>query len=218
MTAHDPHTEQAEPVPARSPQDVGTPSPVLIVFLVIPLLGILVALLMVAAEMRTQNTIPPQELPSEIEGNAASLVNQFAPDFTLPSLEGPDISLSDYRGRVVFVNFWQTTCPPCVEELPEFREFFADQNPAEVALIAVNVDEMRQTIMDFFTENNIVGIPVALDTDSSVRRSYGVMGYPVTFVINAEGVVRFTKIGTMTYDEMEDYLDLAQSTDPSANG
>ncbi|MCA9912297.1 MAG: TlpA family protein disulfide reductase [Anaerolineae bacterium] len=219
MTAHDPHTEQteAEVIPERPALDDGKPSPVLIIFLVIPLLGILVALLMVAGDMRTQNNIP-QELPPELAGTAPSLVNQPAPDFTLPSLEGPDVTLSDYRGRVVFVNFWQTTCPPCVEELPEFREFFADQDPAEVALLAVNVDETRQTIMDFFTENNIIGIPVVLDSDSSVRRTYGVMGYPVTFVINTEGVVRFTKIGSMTYDEMEDYLDLAQTTDPSVDG
>ncbi len=218
MNAHDPHTEQAEPVAERPPLDDGKPSPVLIIFLLIPLLGILVALLMVAADMRTRQTGLPQELPPELAGDAASLVNQPAPDFTLPSLEGPDVTLSDYRGRVVFVNFWQTTCPPCIEELPEFREFFADQDPAEVALLAVNVDETRQTIVDFFTENNIVGIPVVLDEDSSVRRSYGVMGYPVTFVIDVDGQVRFTKIGTMTYDEMEDYLELAQTTDPSVGG
>ncbi len=218
MTKPDPHKEQAEPTPGQKPSDNGSPSPVLIIFLVIPLLGILVALLMVAGELRSQQTAVPQDMPPDLAGNAASLVNQVAPDFTLPSLDGPDVTLSDYRGRVVFVNFWQTTCPPCVEELPEFREFLADHDPAEVTLLAVNVDETRQTITDFFTEHNIVGIPVVLDENSAVRRTYGVMGYPVTFVIDEEGIVRFTMIGSITYDDMEELLDLAQTTEVSAQG
>jgi len=216
MTKPDQHLEQSVPTTAENPSDSGTPSPVLIIFLVIPLLGILVALVMVAGEMRNQQSTVPQDLPPDLAGNAASLVNQAAPDFTLPSLEGDEVTLSDYRGRVVFLNFWQTTCPPCIEELPDFRDFVTDQDPAEVALIAVNVDETREMINDFFTENNIVGIPVVLDRDSSVRRSYGVMGYPVTFVINEEGIVRFTMIGAITYDDMEDLLELAQTTEVGA--
>jgi peroxiredoxin len=218
MTTQDSHSEQTAQPPARKPSDNGTPSPVLVIFLVIPLLGILVALLMVAGELRNQQATVPQDLPPELAGNAASLVNQVAPDFTLPSLEGPDVTLSDYRGRVVFVNFWQTTCPPCIEELPDFREFISDNDPAEVALLAVNVDESRQTITDFFTENNIVGIPVVLDSNSAVRRTYGVMGFPVTFVIDEEGVVRFTMIGAITYDDMTELLELAQTTEVDVQG
>lgn len=216
MTTQEPIAEQTTAEP-QNPPDNGKPSPVLVVFLVIPLLGILVALLMVAGDLRNQSAVPEQ-LPPELAGNAASLVNQPAPDFTLPSLEGPDVTLSDYEGRVIFVNFWQTTCPPCIEELPEFREFLSDHDPAEVALLAVNVDETRQTITNFFTENNIVGIPVVLDQNSAVRRTYGVMGYPVTFVIDADGIVRFMMLGSITYDDMEELFELAQTTDPSAEG
>jgi peroxiredoxin len=186
----------------------GNPSPVLVIFLVLPLLGILAALLMVASEIRSQRA--EQATLSQITGNPSALVNYAAPDFTLSMLDGQPIALSDYRGKTLFLNFWQTTCVPCITEMPEFLDFMADQNPNEVALLAVNVAETPTLVREFFATNDIIGIPTALDVDSIVRNQYGVVGFPMTFIINAEGVVRSLFIGGMTYDDMEAALELAQ--------
>ena len=191
------------------PTEHGNPSPVLVIFLVLPLLGILAALLMVAAEIRNQRT--EQATLSQITGNPSALVNYAAPDFTLAMLDGQPVSLSDYRGKTLFLNFWQTTCVPCITEMPEFLDFMADQNPDEVALLAVNVAETPTLVREFFATNDIIGIPTAMDTDSIVRNQYGVVGFPMTFIINAEGVVRSLFIGGMSYDDMQAALELAQS-------
>jgi peroxiredoxin len=204
-----------EELPPLLPQplpDDSNPSPVLVIFLALPLLGLLVALLMIATEMRNQRS---EDGIAQIVDNPASLVNYAAPDFNLPMLDGRQVSLADYRGKTLFLNFWQTTCVPCITEMPEFLDFMADQNPDEVALLAINVAESPGLVREFFAANDIIGIPTALDSDSSVRNEYGVLGFPMTFVINAEGVVRFLNIGGLNYDDMEEYLNLVQITEPN---
>jgi peroxiredoxin len=196
-------------------EDLGNPSPVLIIFLILPLLGILAALLMVAGNIRTQRA--EQAALPQVANNPSTLVNYAAPDFSLITLDGREVRLEDYRGKTLFLNFWQTTCVPCIVEMPEFTAFMEDQNPDEVALLAVNVGETPSMIREFFATNDIVGIPVALDELSNVRDEYGVLGFPMTFVINEEGVVRFLHIGGLFYDDMEEFLYLAQTTDPSVS-
>ena len=198
-------------LPEQPLPDNGNPSPVLVIFLVLPLLGILAALLMVASEMRNQRI---QDGITQIAANPATLVNYAAPDFNLPTLDGQQVSLADYRGKTLFLNFWQTTCVPCVTEMPEFLDFMADQNLDEVALLAINIAETPGLIREFFAMNDIIGIPTALDSDSTVRNQYGVPGLPMTFIINGEGVVRFLNIGGLNYDDMEEYLYLTQTTNP----
>lgn len=176
-----------------------SPAPVLVIFLIIPLLGILVALVMVAMELRNTQS-------DATVSNPAQLINFRAPDFLLDKLDGGDVALSEYGGKILFLNFWQTTCVPCITEMPEFMAFFAEQDPEEVALLAVNFDETPERIRQFFATYDIVGIPTALDPDSTVRYSYGVQGIPVTFIIDARGVIRFMHIGGMDMTLMQDYL------------
>jgi peroxiredoxin len=197
--------QQPDPQPIAS----GKPAPILIIFLIIPLLGILVALLMVASELNQASST--DGLIAAIS-NPATLINSGAPDFTLPLLDRDIVSLEDYRGRILFLNFWQTTCVPCITELPEFIDFMSEQNPDEVALLTVNFEESAETIRAFLARHNIVGLPIALDLQSTVRREYGIQGIPVTFVIDAQGTVRYTNIGMLTLDDMQAYLERVQST------
>lgn len=202
-------TSESQQNDPQQPATSGKPAPILIVFLIIPLLGILMALLMVASELTQASAA--DGLIAAIS-NPAILVNSSAPDFTLPRLDSGIVSLEDYRGRILFLNFWQTTCVPCVTELPEFIEFMSEQNPEEVALLAVNFEESAETIRAFLARHNIVGLPIALDLQSTVRREYGIQGIPVTFVIDAQGTVRYTNIGALTLDDMQAYLERVQST------
>lgn len=203
-------TDQTEEVVSPAPTSdepnlktkTGKPAPVLLVFLMIPLLGILIALLMIALEPPTQ----PETTTADLQARSMSLIDFAAPHFELSNLDGERVTLADYEGQPLFLNFWQTTCAPCVRELPAFAEFDAEQDQA--AVLAINFDETSQDIRNFFEENGIEGVPVALDPDSGVRRSYGVEFIPTTFVIDSDGVVRFIKLGELTFDDMGDYLDI----------
>lgn len=197
-----------DPPEKRLETDGGNPSSVLVVLLVLPLMGILMALLMVATNL---DALRGSEQPTR-SGN--TLINYPAPDFSVQNLDGRTVQLSDYAGKTLFVNFWQTTCAPCIEELPEFADF-QDEYGDEAAVLAINFDETSAQIRTFLAENDIVGVPIALDPQSDVRSNYGVVQIPTTFVISPEGTVRFLRVGAMTLDDMEDYLDLVQTTDPS---
>lgn len=183
-------------------------SPTLLLFLIVPIVGITVALVMILSETDAGKAVM---LPDNLEPQAASLISFAAPLFELYDMNGRVVKLEDYRGRVLLLNFWQTTCAPCIKELPDFADFAADQGEMGAAVLAVNFDETSQMVNDFFSKNNIEGVPVVLDPDSSVRNSYGVIGIPVTFIIDAEGIVRDMHLGALTYDLMEQYAQQASA-------
>lgn len=194
--------EQSPEAPLDS-EDMGQASPILIAFLLIPLLGILAALLMLVNQIRLDraNLSNQDDIP-----NPLALTDSAAPDFELPDLAGDLVSLSDYQGKILFLNFWQTTCPPCVRELPDFVAFIEEQED-DVTWLTVNVAETSELVQAFFTAYSFTDIPVVLDIDSSVRNRYSVIGFPITYVLDAEGIIRHTSIGALTYEQMNDILD-----------
>lgn len=197
---HDPTTP---PLDQQSPSDDQL-NPILIIFLILPLLGIIAALGMIVTNMRADNVITEDGLPDSAT-NPAELINYQAPDFELRDLNGQPVALQDYRGKILFLNFWQTTCPPCIEEMPDFIAFMHDQ-PDDVTWLTVNFNESAERVQTFFDEHNFLGIPVVLDPDSTARYQYGVYGAPVTFILDADGIVRHMNIGRLTYDDMLDYV------------
>jgi peroxiredoxin len=126
-----------------------------------------------------------------------------APDFTLPFLGGGEVSLDQYKGKVLVLNFWATWCPPCRKELPTFmsmhKKFKDNEN---FALLAVSVDEEdgEKEIRKLFASRNIE-LPVALDPERKLADLYGVSGFPETFFIDKTGVVRKKFIGPRTWTD-----------------
>jgi len=189
-----------------SEPEVQRPSPVLLVFLILPLLGILMALVMVAAESQPneQDAVPTfQPAPSR------NLINFQAPDFEIPMLDGTTlVSPSDYEGRPLFINFWATWCGPCVRELPALEEFVAihadDENGP--ALLTINIGETPEEIEGFLEEIGVQNLPVALDANQVIKADYGVQNLPTTYIVDETGMVRFMKLGEMRFEEMGLYL------------
>ena len=204
MTIHDQPPDPADAT-TYNYDDIGTPSPILVLLLVIPLLGILAALLLMVKDLQEKRTTLPPPI-----SNPSAQIYYAAPDFRLDMLDGGVADLEEYRGKVLFLNFWQTTCVPCITEMPEFMAFMDDQNPDEVALLAINFDETPEDIRRFFEQYDIVGIPTALDRDASVAQRYGVSGIPITYIISAAGEVRSLSIGGMNYEEMQERLEIVQ--------
>ncbi|QIA28276.1 TlpA family protein disulfide reductase [Thermaerobacter sp. PB12/4term] len=124
-----------------------------------------------------------------------------APDFTLPQLDGPPVRLAELKGRVVVLNFWASWCLPCREETPALQAFYQRYGD-RVAFYAINVAEPVDTVRAFLAEFGAT-YPVLLDRDKTVFRRYRVTGYPETFWIDPQGILRVHWHGPMTLADME---------------
>lgn len=204
-----PQTQADNTEKPKNAEENSTVNPVLVVFLIVPLLGILTAFLMIANDMQGQSDSAFGGIPNV---NPSSLVNLDAPEFTLNDLNGNQVSISDYEGKILFLNFWQTTCPPCIEEMPDFLDFVEDQ-PDDLTWLTVNFNETDEQVREFFAEYDFLGIPTVMDYNSDVRYQYGVYGAPVTFVIDPDGVIRYMNIGKLTYDDMTALADAVRESD-----
>lgn len=120
----------------------------------------------------------------------------LAPDFTLETLEGESVTLSDLRGQVVLVNFWATWCPPCKAEMPAFEQAYQDYADKGFVLLAVNaIQQDSVPAIDIFKANNGLSFPILLDTDSSISRAYQVQSLPTSFFVDKDGVISEVVIG-----------------------
>jgi peroxiredoxin len=191
-----------------TPQPSARVSPALLIFLIFPLVGIAAAVVMALSSPQA-NTAPGVVA---VEQSAPRLLNWNAPDFQLPDLDGENVRLSDYRGRPVFLNFWATWCEPCKEEFPAFEQFMQEQGANGAMVLAVNTEDNADAIRRFFASIGVQNLRALLDTDLRVQRAYGIVNIPITFIIDAEGVVRYFRPGAMTVADMYDYLEsLAKS-------
>ncbi len=119
-----------------------------------------------------------------------------APDFSLLGLDGRVHQLSDYKGKPVLINFWGTFCPPCKEEMPALQRQYEKWSKEGVVFLEVNVDKNKITVQSFMEQYKL-NLPVLLDPQEKVRKQYGVMDYPTTFFIQADGSIDSKKIGAM---------------------
>ncbi|MBM7853932.1 peroxiredoxin [Desulfohalotomaculum tongense] len=128
-----------------------------------------------------------------------------APDFTLDDLAGNKVSLQDFRGQVVLLNFWNTWCPPCKAEMPEIEETYNKYKDRGFAVLAVNItvqEEYAGAVKDFVTENGY-SFPVLMDRDGKVSLQYGVRSIPTSLIINRQGEIIDAKIGPFAPMELE---------------
>jgi len=136
---------------------------------------------------------------------AAPVVAAPAPDFELETVDGESIRLSDLRGKVVAVNFWATWCSPCRLEMPDLQAR-ADAYGDRLAVLGVNFDETPAEVKAFRDEVG-VRFPLLLDPGAAVQRLYRVVGYPTTYFIDPEGIIRFQHLGLMSAEQMDNYLE-----------
>lgn len=143
-----------------------------------------------------------------------------APDFTLVDQYGITHSLADYRGKVVFLNFWATWCPPCRAEMPyiqELYEEYSQDEDSEVVILGVAFPNLSnetdiQGITDFMEENGYT-YPVLMDEGATLMLPYYITAYPTTFLIGKDGTILGYIPGGMTKDIMQDVI--AQALDYS---
>lgn len=125
-----------------------------------------------------------------------------AQDFTLAVLGGDERSLSDYEGKVVFLNFWATWCGPCVEEMPSMQTLYEEFKQDGLEILAVNLQEAPATVQAFVDEFGYT-YPVLLDRRGEVGMNYSVRGIPSTYIVGRDGRLLGMKIGFRLWDEPE---------------
>lgn len=134
------------------------------------------------------------------KNSTAAEIGGPAPDFTLEDMDGNMVSLSDYKGQFVIVNFFAAWCPPCREEAPELQKF-EEQHGDKVKLLIIDRAEPKIKVQEFIDEFNSTSTYL-LDYNDSMAKPYGVIGQPETFFIDEEGIIRYKHVGTMTKDFM----------------
>ncbi len=144
---------------------------------------------------------------------AAPVVDAPAPDFTVTTLNGETLQLSDLRGQPVFLNFWATWCIPCRAEMPAFAAFTQEYSD-EAVILAVNADrESADAIQAFLADLNAETVPVALDTQSEVRDLYAVAALPTTYFIDSTGNIRTVRFGEVTAADLTEFLAFLERTE-----
>ena len=128
-----------------------------------------------------------------------------APVFTLASRAGQDVSLAQYKGQVVMINFWASWCGPCRTEMPLLESIYKKYNRMGFTLLGVNVEPNSQAANDWLKATP-VSFPILYDTDSKVSKLYDVAGMPSTVIIDRSGNLRVLHRGYKPGDENE-YLD-----------
>lgn len=126
-----------------------------------------------------------------------------APDFTLKDSAGQTVTLSQFRGKVVFLNFWATWCPPCRSEMPSMErlnEVFASK---DFVMLTVNIEEDGMAVVGPFLQQFPHRFSVLLDTEAEVQSLYGVNRFPETFVIDKQGKIVDRIIGARDWSSLE---------------
>jgi len=125
-----------------------------------------------------------------------------AEDFELASLAGGTVKLSDYRGRVLFLNFWATWCPPCRGEMPSMERLHRLLGGRGLEIVAVDLQEPKDTVQKFVTDNSIT-FTVLLDTRGAVGGAWGAQSIPTTYLIDRKGRILARSVGGREWDSSD---------------
>ena len=119
----------------------------------------------------------------------AAKKGEIAPDFTLKNLEGREISLSDYRGKFILINFWATWCVPCKVEMPSLEKLYQRFKSNDFELLPISNDMFGVKVVQPYVETQKFSFPVLVDPLLQVSNRYGVVTLPTTFLIDPKGQV-----------------------------
>jgi len=132
----------------------------------------------------------------------AASISGPAPNFTLKSLSGKNMKLSELSGNVVLINFWASWCGPCLQEMPLLNKIHKKYEPLGFTVLGVNVEENSSNAKAFLADRG-VDFPILLDTKNSVSKLYDVVAMPTTVVVDRDGNMRFLHKGYKPGDEAE---------------
>ena len=125
-----------------------------------------------------------------------------APELKAQDLTGATRTLADYRGKVVLLNFWASWCPPCLREMPSMERLREKMTGRPLAIVALDSAETAEEVNAFLSKMKL-GFPILLDPDGSNTKRWKVFALPTTFLLDAQGRVRYVLTGPTEWDEGE---------------
>jgi len=141
----------------------------------------------------------------DLRSEPAPVEDAIAPDFKLFNLDSEEVHLGELNGQPVLINFWATWCAPCRIEMPAIQNRYEKFAEDGLVVLAVNFDEPKENVLSFAEEFGLT-FEVLLDPGGEIQRSYRIRGYPTSFFIDSNGVIRVLHIGLMTEGQMDGYL------------
>ncbi len=140
-----------------------------------------------------------------------------APDFTLKTIDGKDVKLSDLRGKAVLLNFWATWCGPCKIEIPWFMELEKQYASQGLVVIGVAMDDDAKDVVPKFAQEMKIDYPVLLGSEQVADQYGGVEGLPMTFYIGRDGKIVKRIAGLTSHHDIEESIKAALDT-PASQG
>ncbi len=146
---------------------------------------------------------------SKNEGSKSEQNNEIdysAPDITATDADGNPISLKDFRGKTVILNFWASWCPPCKAEFPDFQKYYDEKKEAEdIAFVLINLvgsnGETKEKAAAFLEENTY-SLPLYLDVEGRSASAYQIVSIPTTYIITPSGELYYRNVGMISYDKL----------------
>ena len=185
------------------------------------IIGLLIVgcLVAIATVSLVKNNIDKQEDPFEGEqmgtdlgenpANKGTGKGDKAPEFTLTTIDGKEVTLSDYKGKKVVLNFWTSWCPPCKAEMPHIQNYYEDfAGEANVEILAVNLTDQDHGVerVVSFVDDYALSFPIPLDKEGVVGDTYQVITIPTTYMIDTNGIIQNKIVGPMDEQMLIDYV------------
>lgn len=126
--------------------------------------------------------------------------------FSATTLTGQRVSLADYRGKVVMLNFWATWCPPCRAEMPGIESVYEQYRERGFTVLAVNIGERTDQVNNFVSQYGLT-FPVLLDSSAVIQQQFGIKGYPTSLFLDANGTVYAVHPGAATSAQLANYIE-----------
>ncbi|MGV3525696.1 MAG: TlpA disulfide reductase family protein [Candidatus Sericytochromatia bacterium] len=162
--------------------------------------------LTISQQLQGSSSKPEQVSASAQPPADGNLEGQKAPDFALKNLQGQSVKLSDYQGKIVFLNFWATWCEPCKEEMPSMQRLRAKMANRPFEILAVSLDPNPTSEVPAFESSNklTLNFPVLQDPEQNTAKNlYRTTGVPESFIIGADGKVIKHVIGAYEWDNAQ---------------
>ena len=158
-----------------------------------------------SVENTDKNSTTQKNAPTEPIGINPNVSKTKAMDFKLKDLEGKELSLSDLKGKKVFLNFWATWCPPCKAEMPEIEKLYQETKDSDLVIVAIEIGEPLDTVKSFIDTNNY-NFKVLSDPDQIVAAQYNIASLPTSYFIDVDGNIISKHSGAMNIDQMKEYI------------
>jgi peroxiredoxin len=194
-------SSNVEPVAPQTPPPSGIRRDALVLIVVVIAVAVMISSAVFWSHKNKGLPAPSQNTVANLQGN---VTGQVAPDFTLKTIDGKDVKLSDYKGKAVLLNFWATYCEPCKIEMPWFAELNKQYAPQGLQVVGVAMDDAGIDAIRKYSTDLGVNYPILVGKEAVADLYGGMQFLPTTFYIDRQGKIVDRVFGLVSHSQIED--------------